>query len=179
MRLTNAVRNMIKERALENLFPEKQETYYLHAIQQMMYHFIIKMRGKSFEGWEKFKQYMVMREYIFIRTPKHGEISVKLPAELPFQVSSDGYFMRSSQEFDISTFDTNYDLKNLLKEYIKFIDARYKAERTIARVLNSINITKQLIEIAPEMEQFIPEYESKALISMQTLTDLTSLFNKK
>ena len=120
------------------------------------------------EGWEEYQEYMNVASSFSVYFPRNAHIRCSCD---PFP----GTFNNWLEEKHIpKSVKVHYDT---LKRFLDKKDAFY--QKTI-KMLKACRTTKQVVELLPEMERYLPDKPTNTeLVSVDLITDIQRLLPKK
>jgi len=141
MKLTKIMRERMVTLIVESKYPHEMFTKMKNEIGLT----VMKIYTPK-KGWEEYDEYIPVDEGTWIRTVSHGLVrGIHIP--IPRRMRRSDY---------IPVEDLGKHGQTLVNTYEKILDQKRLFGTDVSAVLNSVNTSKQLIELAPELEVYLP-----------------------
>ena len=162
MKLTNMMRESIVAKVTDEKFPVGKLNSLKDELSKVLRD---RMDERLINGWEKYSKYINRVSVIHIRTASFGSVSISC-REYPYT----GLKSYMSED-DLTPVE-----KSIFDEIVRFIDGKKKFMDDMKKVCMSVNTDRQLIDIIPEIEQYIPEAtKNNSLVDMKLVRCLRSM----
>lgn len=177
-RLTNAEKEVLIQKATEVAYPtEKWDALRLDLGKAFL------KTVKVLSGWQKYADHITTTDRVRLnlhRRTGYTRWGVTCPLGAAIPAKIDNLIL------DYSSFDLSEHPKMMQvvqKEYdalISFDEAREAFQTDLKKVFRTVNSTTRLIELMPELGQFVPESETgKEIVSVEEIERVRKALNTK
>lgn len=164
MRLTNA----IKKQIVRNIVSKKVDPGLEDAKKALAARIHADRIKHVKKGWEKYREYMMVEKSVRVRTHMHGEIFLRCE---PIPV------MGRWEDIRISEYELDEESTRLLDQIKAAMDLEKDINAITWDVLNSVTTDRQLLEMAPDLEDLLPEkaYGGSVPVALDTIKRLNTI----